>query len=198
MRKRRVNLLRLAFLPLGFAIIFVRPPWTSYSAFDFFIELPGYLLLLAGLTIRIWCILYIGGRKSIDVISDGPYSLCRHPLYLGTLLLAFGVGLCFENLLVLIILPLIIIPVHIVAARVEEDHLEARFGEKYRQYKKIVPRFLPRFSNYNSPRTIQIDVHSIKRIAFDTVAVLLIPQIEELLELLHENGVIPVLWHFPH
>jgi hypothetical protein len=31
----------------------------------------------------------------------------------------------------------------------------------------------------------------------DTVGVLLLPEIEDLLELLHEHGIIPVLWHFP-
>jgi len=163
----------------------------------FAMEFGGYLFLLAGLVIRIWCSFYIGNRKSKEIIAEGPYSICRNPLYIGSFLLAIGVGLCFENLLILIVVPVIIIPVHIIAARMEEAHLESKFGEQYRMYKQKVPRFWPHFSNYNSPDMLEVNVHSIRRIAIDTVGVLLLPEIEDLLELLHEHGVIPVLWHFP-
>ena len=42
-----------------------------------------------------------------------------------------------------------------------------------------------------------MNVRSIRRIAVDTVGILLLPEVEDLLELLHEQGVIPVLWHLP-
>jgi protein-S-isoprenylcysteine O-methyltransferase Ste14 len=195
LRKLRINLLRLAFIPIVFVAIFVRHSWSIESTAAFVMEFGGYLFLLAGLLIRIWCSFYIGSRKSKELITEGPYSICRNPLYIGSFLLAVGVGLCFENLLILV--PAIIIPVHIIAARMEEAHLELKFGEQYRLYKQKIPRFWPRFSNYNSPDMIGVNVHSIRRIAMDTVGVLLLPEIEDLLELLHQNGIIPVLWHFP-
>jgi len=197
LRKLRVNLLRLAFIPIVFVGVFVRPAWPAESTIAFVMELGGYLFLLAGLVIRIWCTFYIGSRKSKEVITEGPYSICRNPLYIGSFLLAIGVGLCFENLLILVLVPAIIIPVHIITARLEETHLESKFGEQYRMYKQKVPRFWPHISNYNSSDVLKVDVHSIRRIAMDTVGVLLLPEIEDLLELLHEHGIIPVLWHFP-
>lgn len=197
LRKLRINLLRLAFIPIVFIAIFVRPSWSVESTIAFVMEFGGYLFLLAGLVIRIWCTFYIGSRKSKEIIAEGPYSICRNPLYIGSFFLAIGVGLCFENLLILLLVPAIIIPVHIIAARMEEAHLESKFGGQYRMYKQKVPRFWPRFSNYNSPDMLEVTVHSIRRIAMDTVGVLLLPEIEDLLELLHENGVIPILWHFP-
>jgi len=197
LRKLRIHLLRLVFVPIIFVAVFVRPSWSLESTIGFDMEFGGYLFLLAGLIIRIWCSFYIGSRKSKEIIAEGPYSICRNPLYIGSFLLAIGVGLCFENLLILILVPAIIIPVHIIATRMEEAHLEAKFGEQYRMYKQKVPRFWPRFSNYNSPDMIEVNVHSIRRIAMDTVSVLLLPEIEDLLELLHEHGVIPILWHFP-
>ena len=193
----RLPLLRLAFVPIIFIAIFIRPSWSLESTTAFVMEFGGYLFLLAGLVIRIWCIFYIGNRKSKEVVTTGPYSICRNPLYIGTFLLAIGVGLCFENLLMLIFVPIIIIPVHIITTRMEEAHLEAKFGEQYRTYKQKVSRFWPHFSNYSSSDIIEVDVYSIRRIAMDTVGVLLLPQIEDLLELLHENRIIPVLWHFP-
>lgn len=197
LRKLRINLLRLAFIPIVFIIIFVRPAWSLGSTTAFLMEFSGYIFLLAGLAIRIWCIFYIGSRKSKEIVAEGPYSICRNPLYVGSFLLAIGVGLCFENLLVLILVPAIIIPVHIITARMEEMHLESKFGERYSLYKQKVPRFWPRFSNYHSPAMIEVNVHSLLRIIIDTAGVLLLPQIEDLLELLHDSGSIPILWHFP-
>ena len=190
LRKLRIYLLRLVFVPIVFVAVFVRPSWSPESTIGFVMELGGYLFLMAGLVTRIWCTLFIGSRKSREIIAEGPYSICRNPLYIGSFLLAIGAGLCFESLLMLLLVPAIIIPVHIITTRMEEAHLEAKFGEQYRIYKQKVPRFWPCFSNYNSPDMIEVNVHSIRRIAMDTVGVLLLPEIEDLLELLHDHGII--------
>lgn len=196
-RKLRIYLLRLIFVPIILVAVFVSPSWSQESTLSFAVEFAGYLFLLAGLIIRIWCSFYIGNRKSKEIIAEGPYSICRNPLYVGTFLLAIGVGLSFENWLMLILVPAIIIPVHIITARMEETHLESMFGQQYRMYKQTVPRFWPRFSNYNSPETVEVNIHSLRRIAMDTAAILLLPQIEDSIELLHDNGIIPILWHLP-
>ncbi|OHB42005.1 MAG: hypothetical protein A2Y13_05020 [Planctomycetes bacterium GWC2_45_44] len=197
LRKLRISLLRLAFIPIIFVAVFIRPEWSLDSFAAFFMELGGYLFLLAGLIVRIWCILYVGSRKSKEIITTGPYSICRNPLYMGTFLLTIGVGLCFENLLIILLVPAIFIPIHVITVRMEETHLESKFGEQYRIYKQKVPRFWPHFSNYNSPDYIDININAIRRIAVDTVGVLLLPVVEDLLELLHQHNIIPVLWHFP-
>ena len=192
MRKLRVHLLRLVFVPIILIAVFGRPSWAPESPTAVAMELGGYLVLVAGLAIRIWSSIYICSRKSNDIIAEGPYSVCRNPLYVGSFLLAIGVGLCFENLLVLLLVPTIIIPAHILTVRWEEAHLESKFGERYRLYKQKVPRFWPCLSNYSSPDVINVNVNSIRRIAMDTLAVMLIPAIEDLLEVLHKNGCIPV------
>lgn len=198
LRKLRLTLIRLAFIPIILVAIFVRPSWSLDSFTAFFMELGGYLFLLSGLVIRIWCIFYIGGRKSKEIITTGPYSLCRNPLYVGTFLLAIGVGLCFENLLMVFLVPAILIPTHVITVRMEESHLESQFGDPYRSYIQKVPRFWPRFSNFNSPDTINVHINAVWKIVQNAVGVLLIPQIEDLLELMHQHEIIPTLWHFPY
>ena len=117
--------------------------------------------------------------------------------WVGTTLLALGVGLCFENLLVLIAAVVILLPSHLLTARMEEEHLLGKFPDSYGDYMARVPRFWPRFSGYVSPKNVTVSTRAIRRVLVDTAAVLLIPQIEDLLELLHEHGAIPVIWHFP-
>ena len=72
------------------------------------------------------------------------------------------------------------------------------FADEYRAYKQKTSRYWPRSSNYTSPDAVEVRIHAIRRIAFDTVAVLFLPVIEDLFEVLHEQGIIPVLWHLPY
>jgi len=196
-RKMRIALLRLSFVPVVFLAVFVRPSWGLESTVAFCVELAGYAFLLAGLAIRVWSILYIGGRKSHELVTEGPYSVCRNPLYVGTFFLAVGAGLCFENLLMLLAVFLILIPIHVYTAKTEEKHLLDLFPESFREYRLRVPGFWPRLRLYRSSDSVTVKVRSIRRIAVDTVGVLLIPEVEDLLELLHHHGLIPVLFHFP-
>jgi protein-S-isoprenylcysteine O-methyltransferase Ste14 len=177
--------------------IFVRPSWDPEATSAFFVELAGYVFLILGLSVRIWSILYVGGRKSQELVTDGPYSLCRNPLYVGTFLLTIGAGLCFENLLMLLAMLGIIVPAHVVVARLEEKHMVAKFPQEYPLYAKEVPAFWPRLRNYHSKETLTISTQAIRRIAVDTSGIILIPMIEDFLELLHQHGIVPVLWFFP-
>ena len=191
--------LRLGSLPVILLAIFVRPDWKHEEETSFIIEMAGYLFLIFGLCIRIWSILYIGGRKSKSLTTAGPYSICRHPLYIGTFSIVIGAGLCFENIPMLLATILIMVPIHLVVAKMEDEHLAELFPEEYPEYKRLVSPYWPKFSNYNSPKTIEIPIRSIRRILMDTIAVLMIPQAEDLLELLQEHHIVPVLWiyHMP-
>ncbi|TIV31008.1 MAG: isoprenylcysteine carboxylmethyltransferase family protein, partial [Mesorhizobium sp.] len=56
------------------------------------IEMFGVLLIFLGIVGRLWSTLYIGGRKSSEVVTGGPYSITRNPLYLFSTVAAAGVG----------------------------------------------------------------------------------------------------------
>ncbi len=197
LRKLRVLLLRGAFFLIAFLAVFVRPRWPTVGTTATAVELSGYAFLLWGLTLRMWAMLYIGGRKSDLLITEGPYSICRNPLYVGSFLIAVGASLCFENLLMLAASLVVVVPIHLVAARLEEQHLAAKFPDAYPAYRSAVPRFWPRFRHYHSRSTVEVSVHTIRRVMLDTIAVLLIPAVEDLLEMLHRHHVVPVLWLFP-
>ena len=196
-RKLRVPALRLAFCLVGLLILFVRPRWPAEGATALAVEVAGYLLLLAGCGIRMWSILYLGGRKSKALVTQGPYSVCKNPLYVGTFLLAVGAPLCFENLAMLLASVLVVLPIHGLVAQREERHLEQRFGEEYVSYQRRVRGFLPRFCDYCSPGTVEVSLRAVSRMAMEIGGFLMIPVVEDILELLHNHEVIPVLWHFP-
>ena len=196
-RKLRIGLLRVAFVPILFCALFGWRSWEDESVADFAVEWSGYVFLMAGMGIRLWSTLYIGGRKSKQLVTDGPYSLCRNPLYVGTVLLSVGASLCLENILMLLVSLAVMISVHALVTSAEERHLEDLFGDDFQAYKRSVPRFVPSFRSYRSPEHLTVSSLAVRRIVIEASAILLIPVLGDLIEMLHAGGVLPVLCTFP-
>jgi len=102
----------------------------------------GTAALLLGLLVRTWAAGMLVKKKRLA--SDGPYALVRHPLYLGSILMMFGVTLLtgmWWNLLIAGITALISFG---GAIRGEEQFLAAKFGERWTAYATCRGRLLPR------------------------------------------------------
>lgn len=87
------------------------------------------------------------------VVLAGPYAYLRNPLYVGNILLYCGIGVMSNALapwLVFVALAYFIIQYSMIVS-LEEEFLEKEFGAGYLEFKKNVPRFLPRFSPYHHP-----------------------------------------------
>jgi protein-S-isoprenylcysteine O-methyltransferase Ste14 len=126
--------------------------WNQNSqAFASSLFLFGVILVgIAGMG-RMWCSLYIAGYKNRKLVTVGPYSIMRNPLYFFSMIGLLGVGFLTETItfpLVLITLFAIYYPAIIER---EERDLESIFGEEYRKYREKVPTFFPSPSLYKDP-----------------------------------------------
>lgn len=92
---------------------------------------------------RIWCSVFIAGRKDAELVTLGPYALCRHPLYTLSLLGGTGLGLATHSLALTLATLLVQGFLFTRAAREEERFLAARFDERYARYRQMTPRFWP-------------------------------------------------------
>jgi protein-S-isoprenylcysteine O-methyltransferase Ste14 len=109
----------------------------------------GTVIVTLGALIRSWAESYLHSSIVHDpalhgeqIIADGPYRRVRNPLYLGTLLLAVGVGfLASRSGFLVISIGMFLIVYRLV--RHEEATLLQSQGESYRRYCGSVPRFLP-------------------------------------------------------
>jgi protein-S-isoprenylcysteine O-methyltransferase Ste14 len=73
--------------------------------------------------------------------TGGIYKWTRNPLYTGGTFVMLGIAFVFAlDWLVLLIVPSLLI-LHFGVVRREEQYLERKFGEQYRQYKLQVPRY---------------------------------------------------------
>ena len=50
----------------------------------------GFILVVFGCFVRIWASLYIEGNKTKNLITAGPFSMVRNPLYFFSLIIIFG------------------------------------------------------------------------------------------------------------
>ena len=131
------------------------------SVADFVLDAAGAACFVAGATFRWWATLYVGGRKCRELAVDGPYSVCRNPLYFGTFLLTLSIAFFLHSVVFAAGL-LMTMPVYLHATIPwEEQKLRERFGEEFEAYRRDVPKFWPNFSKLRSPSTLQVNVNGL-------------------------------------
>jgi len=185
--KNRINLLRLLFI-LIVPLIFISRPVLADTARSEVFEVLGVFLIIAGVFGRAWSILYIGGRKNTSLVTDGPYSICRHPLYLFSTIAVMGFGLLLQSIVLTLVLIAVFGAALAVNAAKEEARLRANFGQAYLDYAKTTPAFFPAIKRFQTDNLVTFDVQHLKSNFWDaTVFVFLFP-LAEIIESVHESG----------
>jgi protein-S-isoprenylcysteine O-methyltransferase Ste14 len=81
-------------------------------------------------------------EESTALITTGAFRLSRHPMYLGFVLILFGIGLLMGSLMPHVVVPVFAIFMDSIFIRFEEKKLEQTFGEAWLEYKKKVRRWV--------------------------------------------------------
>ena len=153
----------------------------------------GLGLAAIGATGRIWCSFFISGRKDGKLVTEGPYSISRNPLYVFSCIGLVGVGLSTETLTYPLLF-LVIFGLYYpgIMAR-EERRLEELFGESFRQYRQRVPRFWPNRGLYSEPASWSSNPRLFRRHILSDIWFVWIAAIIELVEGLRNVGWLPHL-----
>lgn len=122
----------------------------------------GMLLACLGFFGRIWCLSFIQGRKKKVLIQEGPYSLCRHPLYLFSLIGGVGVGLCTRTLTIPLIFLAAFALYYPLVIRKEEEFLSDTF-EGYAAYKRESNAIFPRWSKFAEGETVTMNARCFRQ-----------------------------------
>ncbi len=99
----------------------------------------GFLCVALACLGRIWCSVFIAGRKDAMLVTTGPYATCRHPLYSLSVLGALGLGLTTRSPLLCAVTVLAILALVLVAAAREEKALASAFPEAFAAYVAATP-----------------------------------------------------------
>lgn len=152
----------------------------SYSLLEFL----GFFLVFAAVLGRLWCTLYIGGRKDLDLCQSGPYSLSRNPLYFFSFLGLIGVCLAAQNISLAVISAVAFLGYYRSVIKNEEKRLLSLFGADYILYMARVPRFFPRLHVPESEDILLVQsqtfIRSLKDASWFLAGIIGIEVIEEL------------------
>lgn len=125
-------------VPLGFVFtaFFL---WLAQPSAEFLVL--SLVLVLPGLWLRAYASGYV--KKNAEVTVAGPYAFTRNPLYLGSILIAFGFALAARSFWIAVALAVLFAVIYIPVIRAEEAFLQSRFAG-YNAYAAQVPRLVPR------------------------------------------------------
>lgn len=194
---RRRMVLGALIVVLFAALLFCQSAFPPDSPIHEIIEMVGILMIFLGIIGRLWCTLYIGGRKSGEIVTGGPYSMTRNPLYVFSTLAAAGVGAQTGSIVVTIgFAVLCALAFHIVILR-EERHLASLFGAEYAAYVDRVPRFFPSIALYKEGDTGSFRPKILLTTLLDGLVFLVALPAFELIDKAQTSGVLPVLFRLP-
>jgi protein-S-isoprenylcysteine O-methyltransferase Ste14 len=130
------------------AALFAGQPLATAQDERILIGLSIALVLLGG-GLRTWAMGYHvwrrpkAGREKRKLITAGPYSLSRNPLYLGTFMIGLGIAAMSGRLWLLGAFGLLFVIFHYCIIRWEEGRLIQEFGSEFEDYWFTVPRLFP-------------------------------------------------------
>jgi len=142
-------------LALFILIKFISPSWMfsvhfNSVALNTFLSVGGVSLYSIGMILCVWARLAMydawtpAEEKSIkhkrDLITHGPFSFIRNPIYLGLLMIYLGFFIAMRSYLIVMVL--FIVWFFYKKALEEEKTLEKNFGSDYIKYKSKVRRFI--------------------------------------------------------
>jgi len=84
------------------------------------------------------------------VVAAGPYRWVRNPIYLAALLVVLGEAWLFLSLPLLAYAGVMAVSFHLFVTGYEEPVLGRRFGRAYAEYRRTVPRWIPRPPRHTS------------------------------------------------
>ena len=156
-----VPLLVLVAVPI--VILFLTSPqhegWAKEPPLSAIVSFFGLALVVLGLilfvaTIRLFSRHGEGTIMPWDptqrLIVQGVYRYVRNPMHTGVFLVLLGEGFLLRSTPLLIVTAAIVVLHLFYIPLSEERGLEKRFGEAYREYKRNVPRWIPRLTPWES------------------------------------------------
>jgi protein-S-isoprenylcysteine O-methyltransferase Ste14 len=96
-----------------------------------------------GLWLRAYAAGYLHKKETLTV--TGPYAYTRNPLYLGSAILAAGVGIATDSWIAVALLLTYFAVFYSIVMRREEGELRRFHSAAFEEYARSVPLFFPRF-----------------------------------------------------
>src|SRR5258706_3448136 len=150
----------LALAILAYILHITALPVNRINANNTFYTYSCLLITFLGFVIRIYTVGYspenTSGRNTKSQIADelnttGVYSIVRHPLYVENFFMWSVIALLTQNLWFILAFIFIYWVYYERIMFAEEQFLRKKFGNKYLEWAKQTPAFIPKFKQYKEP-----------------------------------------------
>lgn len=141
-----------SYTPIPFVILMI-----AYQQSNVWSLPLGLFIAVCGELIRLWAVSWAGSETRTTgkvggtyLVINGPYAHVRNPLYVGNILIYFGLGIMSFALfpyLQIIALAFFVFQYYEIIKE-EEGFLREKFGNDFDEYYKNVPRIFPRLTSY--------------------------------------------------
>jgi len=143
------------FLSLTVLLILGRIPHPPATRTSLVLAAVGAPLALAAVALSIWAIATTVRQRVIldaghfvkqehPLVTDGAYAFVRNPMYLGIILLWFGIAVAYQSAVLFGLASVYVVPALWFYVREEERMMLSEFGAPFEEYSRRVGRLLPR------------------------------------------------------
>jgi protein-S-isoprenylcysteine O-methyltransferase Ste14 len=188
----RIGMSRVFGLAAALVLVVSGSMW-EHTFMDAVLFMTGAVLAGVATVGRLWCSFYIAGYKDGTLITVGPYSVSRNPLYFFSALGAVGVGFATETISFGILFGLWFWLFYPGVIDAEERKLLELHGARFLDYCTRVPRFFPRSRLLVEPESYAVRPDRFRAHLFDALWFVWALGLLEILEALHEYRVLPTL-----
>jgi protein-S-isoprenylcysteine O-methyltransferase Ste14 len=131
----RIGLFTLPFLLIGLVLNILHPSLFSVGGPSVVLEVLSIIILIPGVTVWIWSlVLILTKTRKQELITSGPYSLVKHPLYTGVSLLVLPwIGFLLDTWLGVLIGIVVYLGSRMFSPE-EERTLSKTFGAAWDEY----------------------------------------------------------------
>jgi protein-S-isoprenylcysteine O-methyltransferase Ste14 len=190
--KSRIKTTKIFFICVLLPIfLFGKPVGFNNPIVNEVLRWAGYFLVIICVLGRSFCSVYVGGYKNDLVMNVGPYSIVRNPLYVFSFLGLCGIALQFGSIIMFFSLVFLFLFYYRLVIKKEEQFLEHKFGEKYLEYKRKVPKWIPNFSLWKDEKITNTMPEFVRKTMRDAFVFTLALPAFQIIDYLHLQGFLP-------
>ncbi|MGE0583256.1 MAG: isoprenylcysteine carboxylmethyltransferase family protein [Steroidobacteraceae bacterium] len=192
----RLRLTLAYFLALAVAAAVCAPRLTDPRALAL-ARIVALLLVALACLGRIWCSVFIAGRKDAAIVTDGPYAVSRHPLYSLSFIGGLGLAAATASGTLVVLTACVLGALLGSAARSEERWLGEHHCEAWTRYAARTRRWRPDFSQWAMPASTTVYPAILWKAFVDAGAFFLLYAVLLAGAALREAGALPTLAILP-
>jgi protein-S-isoprenylcysteine O-methyltransferase Ste14 len=197
LNRQRILITQAGLVSVLLASLFTQPLMHDGLAIHHVLDIIGSALVMVCAIGRVYSTAFLGGHKNAELITYGPFSIVRNPLYMFSFIGVCGVVLISCHLVFILTIPALFAWTYLALIKREEAFLLEHFGEAYRTYMQTTPRLLPKFRLYQAPETVPMCPRFMLKALRDCTLWLLIFPMFELIEKLQESGIVQMYFLLP-